>query len=188
MIAESGPGSRQSTVLRFCITIVCVLVIIVTAGHYFIKVIESAKKTEAQTAVASFSNAIAQVHRNWLLQGKTSQVKITSLNEQGKLSDSWIFVVNSEGWPINIFEGRIKGRASSNKPDCNALWYALQKNERLEYSGQAIRMMVDEFGRLTEIKEISFASREQITWVCQSLVAQHLLFRYRLDTGKVELL
>lgn len=185
MLAESGPGSRQSTVLRFCITIVCVLVIIVTAGHYFIKVIESAKKTEAQTAVASFSNAIAQVHRNWLLQGKTSQVKLTSLNEQGKLSDSWIFVVNSEGWPINIIKGRVEG---SDKPNCSALWYALQKNERLDYSGQAIRMMVDEFGRLTEIKKISFASREQIIWVCQSLVAQHLLFRYRLDTGKVELL
>jgi hypothetical protein len=100
--------------------------------------------------------------------------------------------VNSQGWPINIIEGRVKGRIkgrdSSNKPDCNALWYALQKNERLDYSGQAIRMMVDEFGRLTEVTEISFASREQITWVCQSLVAQHLLFRYRLDTGKVELL
>lgn len=185
MRVEAGPGSSQSSILRFCVAVISIVIIVGTAGRYFSNVVDSAETTEAQAAIASFASSVVRVHRNWLLQGKTTKVKITSLNEQGKSADSWIFVVNRQGWPINIIEGIVE---SSDKPDCRALWYALQKNERLDYSGQAIRMMVDDFGRLTEIKEISFASREQITWVCQSIVAQQLLFRYRLDTGKVELL
>lgn len=178
---ESGQSSKQSVLLRFCIAIVSVLIIIASAARYFSLVVDSAENTEAQAAVASFTSSIIRVHRNWLMQGKARQVRITGLDEQGKPAGEWVFVVNRQGWPINIVE-------RDEKPDCRALWFALQKNQRLDFTGQAIRMMADDYGRLTDIKEVSFATRKQITWVCQNLVAQQLLFRYRLDTGKVELL
>lgn len=172
---------KQRLMLRFCIAMVSILVIVASAGRYFSDVVDLAEVTEAQAAIASYTSSVVTVHHNWLMQGKTKRVEVTSLDERGKPGGPWFFVVNKQGWPINIVD-------DGEKPDCTALWFALQKNQRLDFTGQAIKMMADDFGRLTQIKEVSFATRKQITWVCQNLVAQQLLFRYRLDTGKVDLL
>ena len=122
---ESGQGSKQSIMLRFCIAMVSILVILGSAGRYFNDVIILAESTEAQAAIASYTSSVVRVHRSWLMQGKPKEVMLTELDERGKPAGPWIFVVNPQGWPINIMGG-------GEKPDCKALWFALQKNERID--------------------------------------------------------
>jgi hypothetical protein len=53
----------------------------------------------------------------------------------------------------------------------------------------AVRMMSNDLGQLEApgVDNSRFNDINNSIWVCQNIVAQQLLFRYRLDTGKVEL-
>ena len=158
------------------------VVIAGTAGRYFSSAFDSVEVTEANTAVQGFATSVINVHKNWILQGRPSKVSIRSLDDFGNPANEWIFIMNEQGWPINVLDG-------NDKPDCTALWYALQKNDRLPFSGMAVRMMSNDLGQLEApgVDNSRFNDINNSIWVCQNIVAQQLLFRYRLDTGKVEL-
>jgi len=179
---QHNNSSPQSPMLRFVVSMVVFVVIVATAIRHFSQVFDNVEVTEANNAVQSFATSIISLHKNWIMQGRPDKVVIKGLDNAGKPTNDWVFIMNSQGWPINVIDG-------GEKPDCNALWYALQKNNRLAFSGQAIMMRSNEFGLLepANFNDRSQANRRSNTWVCQNIVAQQLLFRYRLDTGKVEL-
>ena len=167
--------------LRFVIAVVVLVVFVGSAGRYFTEVFDSAEITEAQAAIGGYAAAVIQVHKSWLVQGKPKRVMLRGLDDFGRPANDWIFIMNSHGWPINVIDG-------DEKPDCRALWYALQKNTRIAFNGLAVKMMINAYGKLEDITQMDnhLGAQAQVTWVCQNIVAQQLLFRYRLDTGKVE--
>lgn len=172
----------HSPMLRFTIAVLVFVVIAATAGRQFSQVFDNVELTEAEGAIGNFTSSIIKVHKNWILQGRPNKVVIRGVDSQGKPTRDWIFVMNSQGWPINVIDG-------DEKPNCDALWHGLQKNSRLEISAQENLMAVNEYGLLETagFNDRSGIGSRKTTWVCQYIVARQLLFRYRLDTGKVEL-
>ncbi|NQZ07113.1 MAG: hypothetical protein HRT35_08125 [Algicola sp.] len=174
--------SNKSPILRFMIALLVFVVIAVTGGGYFSNVFDIVKTTEAETAVQSYAASVINLHKNWIMQGKPDIVTIRGVNKEGKAGNQWVFLMNKAGWPINVIDG-------TEKPDCTALWHALQKATRLQFASVVRKMRRADNGELSPPKfSADRAARDKsLIWVCQNIVAQQLHFRYRLDTGKVEI-
>lgn len=172
----------QSPMIRFIIAMTIFVVISGSAGRYFSNVFDNVEITEAETAIQSYASSVVHLHKNWILQGRPNKVTIRGLDNSGNPSQQWIFLMNTQGWPINVIDG-------GEKPDCIALWHALQKNEHVVFSAKALKMRRNEVGLLEMPPQGGFDARtsQANIWVCQYIVAQQLLFKYRLDTGKVEI-
>lgn len=182
MRSSVSSNESQSPVLRFAITVILFAALISFAGFYFNDVSDQTELTEAQTAIQGYAASLINIHKNWIFQGRPDKVLIKGLTAKGEPGPTWIFLMNKAGWPINVIDG-------NEKPDCKALWYALQKSDRLAFSGVAIKMQQNAIGNLSPIKfnpDLTQAKKAGI-WVCQNIVANILQFHYRLDTGKVEI-
>jgi hypothetical protein len=116
------------------------------------------------------------------MQGRPQKVSITGLTRMGEPGNEWIFLMNRHGWPINVIDG-------TDVPDCNALWFAMQKANRLAFSSVLRKMQMNANGELEEAAYILESDKgdKSLIWVCDNTVAQYLHFSYRLDTGKVEI-
>ena len=179
---NAGSTDSQRPILRFTITVTVFVILLGVAGGYFSDAFDTVETTEANTAVQGYAASVINLHKNWIMQGKPRKVSIKGLNRQGEPGNEWIFIMNKEGWPINVIDG-------TDVPDCKALWYAMQKATRLTFSSKLRKMQLSDEGELEEVAYILERDKEEKTviWVCQNIVAQQLLFSYRLDTGKVEI-
>jgi hypothetical protein len=174
--------SNKSPMLRFIIALLVFVILAGTGGGYFSNVVGIVKTAEAETAVQSYAASVINLHKNWIMQGRPDKVTIRGVNKEGKAGNLWVFLMNKSGWPINVIDG-------GAKPDCTALWHALQKANDLQFATVIRKMQRDANGDLhpPKFNADRAANDSSLIWVCQNIVAQQLHFRYRLDTGKVEI-
>ncbi len=181
---QAGDSSftTKSPFLRFAIALTVFIMLAGTGSAYFNNAFDIVKTTEIETAVQSYAASVINLHKNWIMQGRPNRVTIRGLTKEGKAGNEWIFLMNKSGWPINVIDG-------GEKPDCKALWYALQKTTRLQFATSIRKMQRKVNGELfePEFSADKGLNDESLIWVCQNIVAQQLHFRYRLDTGKIEI-
>jgi hypothetical protein len=172
----------QKPILRFTITIVVFVILLGSAGGYFSAAFDSVESTQATVAIQGYTASVINLHKNWIMQGRPKKVSIKGLNRQGEPGNEWIFIMNKDGWPINVIDG-------TEIPDCKALWYAMQKATGLAFSTTLRKMQLSDEGELEEVAYILQSDKQSksVIWMCQNTVAHQLHFSYRLDTGKVEI-
>lgn len=176
-VVESG------AIMHFAIWIGVFVILLAVAVNYFSTIFDVAEEAEAEAAIQSFAQSVVTLHKEWILQGKPRRIRATALDSQGNEGKDWIILMNRAGWPINVLDG-------NDVPDCTALWFALQKANRLPFATTLVKMDRNSDGSL---KPMAFnpdleEARKRGVWVCQNKVANKLQFRYRLDTGKVEMI
>ncbi len=172
----------QRSAFRFLVWFTLFVVIFGSAVRHFSDISDTVEYTEADTAIAVYAASVISIHRDWILQGRPDKVVIKGVNAQGLEKGQWIFVMNRYGWPIQVL-------GSGKKSACEALWQAMQKSERLSFSGELVNFRLnqldsqrpDQMGN-NEVDE----SRMNIQ-VCRNTIAGKVRFSYRFDTGKVEL-
>lgn len=174
--------AQSSGLVHFAIWLMAFVILLAVANHYFSTVFDVTEEAEAEAAVRNFTSSVVNIHKEWILQGKPRRVRIKSLNDQGNPGKEWIILMNRQGWPINVLDG-------NDVPDCAALWFALQKANRLPFKATLVKMEANPDGSLRPAAfnpDLEEAAKSGI-WVCQNIVANKLQYRYRLDTGKVEI-
>ncbi|MFT4925795.1 MAG: hypothetical protein ACI8WB_001890 [Phenylobacterium sp.] len=184
MTIEQSKANQEAQVnmFRFGIWLVLFVVLLGSSVRYFTDVFDSVEQTEADTAVQVFAASVVSIHRDWILQGRPDRVAISGVNAQGKATGRWIFVMNRFGWPIQVV-------GAGKKPVCEALWQALQKSDRLEFSGQLMRFRLNQLDsqRPSQLNSRSGDEDRLNIQACRNTVAGQVNFTYRFDTGKVEL-
>lgn len=174
---------QTSPFLHFAIWLLAFVILMAVGNQFIDRVYDTTEEAEALTSVQSYASSVITLHKTWIMQGKPKKVKIKGLDNQGNPGKEWIILMNRHGWPINVFDG------DNEKPDCNALWFALQKANRLKFATNLLKMERNLDGSLRVQgfnPDVEEAKRRGV-WVCQNIVAGKLHFRYRLDTGKVEM-
>ena len=168
--------------LRFMISVIVMVIMVGLAARHFTDIAEDVETTEAEASIEGFRTALVNLHKTWILKGRPSHVKIQGMTPDGAPAAQWIFLMNEQGWPINVIDG-------NDRPDCKALWYALQSNDRLSFATRLLRMRRNLQGDLqaVAVRLDSHRTDPSMVWVCDSQVAAKVSFRYRLDSGKVEI-
>lgn len=179
---HAASTESQTNMFRFVIWLVLFTVLFGMAVREFVDISDSVKYTEAETAIQGYAASVVSVHRDWILQGRPNNVTVRGVNANGQAQGKWIFVMNSFGWPIHI-------AGSKSKEPCKVLWNALQKSERLSFSGELLNFRLNQLDAQRPDQmgnNRTDDSRRNIS-VCRNTIAEQIRFTYRFDTGKVEL-
>ncbi len=168
--------AKPNALVHFAIWLVLFIILLSVGMRHYFSVFDFAENAEAQTAVQNFAQSVSSLHNEWLLKGKPQRIHMKSLDAQGNPDKDWLIFMNRDGWPINVLDG-------TQVPDCTALWYALQKSDRLKFQSRLLKYYRNGVGEL-----VSDRTQGSEVWLCQNILASKLHFSYRLDTGKVEIL
>lgn len=183
MVRHKKVGVPQggTPVVHFAIWLLMFVVLLAVGSRFFSQIYDTTELAEAQAAIGNFTSSVINIHKDWILQGRPRKVRITALDDQGNPGKDWIILMNKSGWPINVLDG-------TDVPDCAALWFALQKADRLAFDTVLVKMERKLDGSLAPMAYNPDVDEAKLlgVWVCQNIVAGKLHFQYRLDTGKVE--